>query len=169
MAHPAVADQKNALTHPQGLGVADQAASLLSPRDRGCSILRHILSSRWRFSLHSLLTHDAVLHKRLLVQHFGRSSASIPLGMPLAPMTLHTPTSGGAVMTCNVGGVERPIRIVVGIVVIAVGAFGSLPPAATAIALVVGTIALVTGAIGYCPLWALLGLNTCPAQPPRKA
>jgi hypothetical protein len=72
-------------------------------------------------------------------------------------------------MTCNVGGVERPIRIVVGIFVIAVGAFGSLPPAATAIALVVGTIALVTGAIGYCPLWALLGLNTCPTQPPRKA
>ena len=72
-------------------------------------------------------------------------------------------------MTCNVGGVERPIRIIMGIVVIAVGAFGSLPPAATAIALVVGTIALVTGAIGYCPLWALLGLNTCPAQPPRKA
>ena len=72
-------------------------------------------------------------------------------------------------MTCNVGGVERPIRIVVGILVIAVGAFGSLPPLGMAIALVVGTIALVTGAVGYCPLWALLGLNTCPPQPPRKA
>ena len=72
-------------------------------------------------------------------------------------------------MTCNVGGVERPIRIVVGIVVIAIGAFGSLSPIGTAIALVVGTIALVTGAIGYCPLWALLGMNTCPAQPPHKA
>jgi hypothetical protein len=72
-------------------------------------------------------------------------------------------------MTCNVGGLERPIRIVVGILVIAVGAFASLPPVGTAIALVVGTIALVTGAIGYCPLWALLGMNTCPTETPRKA
>lgn len=72
-------------------------------------------------------------------------------------------------MTCNVGGVERPIRIVVGILVIAVGAFASLPPIGTAIVFVVGAIALVTGAIGYCPLWALLGMNTCPAGPPRKA
>lgn len=72
-------------------------------------------------------------------------------------------------MTCNVGGLERPVRIVVGILVIAVGAFASLPPVGTAIALVVGTIALVTGAIGYCPLWALLGMNTCPNETPRKA
>ena len=71
-------------------------------------------------------------------------------------------------MPCNVGGVERPIRIVVGIVVIAVGAFASLPPVGTAVALVAGSIALVTGAIGYCPLWALLGMNTCPAQPSHK-
>ena len=72
-------------------------------------------------------------------------------------------------MTCNVGGLERPIRIMLGILVIAVGAFASLPPIGTAIALVVGTIALVTGAIGYCPLWAILGLNTCPAETRRKA
>ena len=72
-------------------------------------------------------------------------------------------------MTCNVGGIERPIRIVVGILVIAVGAFADLPPVGTGIALVVGTIALVTGAVGYCPLWALLGMNTCPTPPPRRA
>ena len=72
-------------------------------------------------------------------------------------------------MICNVGGVERPIRIVVGILVIALGAFAGLPPVGTAVALVVGTIALVTGAIGYCPLWALLGMNTCPRETPRKA
>ena len=72
-------------------------------------------------------------------------------------------------MTCNVGGIERPIRIVVGILVIGIGAFATLPPIGTAIALVVGTIALVTGVIGYCPLWALLGLDTCPTDTPRKA
>lgn len=67
-------------------------------------------------------------------------------------------------MTCNVGGVERPIRIVVGIALLGIGAFAGLPPVGTGIALVVGTIALVTGAIGFCPVWTLLGISTCPTQ-----
>ncbi|WP_455246207.1 YgaP family membrane protein, partial [Petrachloros mirabilis] len=69
-------------------------------------------------------------------------------------------------MTCNVGGIERPIRIVVGIAFIGLGAFAGLGAEITAVVLVLGTIALVTGAIGYCPLWALLGLNTCPTSAP---
>ncbi len=71
-------------------------------------------------------------------------------------------------MKCNVGGIERPIRIVVGILALGVGAFAGLPPIGTGVALVVGTIALVTGAIGYCPLWTVLGMNTCPATPAEK-
>jgi uncharacterized membrane protein HdeD (DUF308 family) len=69
-------------------------------------------------------------------------------------------------MTCNVGGIERPIRIVVGVILLAVGAFAGFPPVGTGVAMVVGTIALVTGAIGYCPAWSLLGVNTCPRQTP---
>jgi hypothetical protein len=71
-------------------------------------------------------------------------------------------------MKSNVGGIERPIRIVLGVVLLGIGAFAGLPVEATTVLLVVGTIALVTGAISYCPLWALLGFNTCPTNPPRK-
>ena len=71
-------------------------------------------------------------------------------------------------MTSNVGGIERPIRIVVGILLLGIGAFAGLPAIGTGIALVVGTIALVTGAIGYCPAWSLLGINTCPTTPGDK-
>lgn len=71
-------------------------------------------------------------------------------------------------MACNVGGIERPIRIVLGILLIGIGAFGGLTGAAMGVALAAGTIALVTGAIGYCPLWTLLGINTCPMQSPGK-
>ena len=67
-------------------------------------------------------------------------------------------------MACNVGGVERPIRIVVGIALLGIGAFAGLPPVGTGIALLFGTIALVTGAIGFCPVWTLLGINTCPTK-----
>jgi hypothetical protein len=71
-------------------------------------------------------------------------------------------------MTCNVGGIERPIRIIVGVALLAIGAFASLPLFGTAMVLLVGTIALVTGVIQYCPLWAFFGMNTCPTQMSQK-
>jgi hypothetical protein len=71
-------------------------------------------------------------------------------------------------MTCNVGGIERPIRIVLGILLIGIGAFVGLPPIGTGIMLVAGTIALVTGAIGFCPAWALFGINSCPVSSGKR-
>jgi uncharacterized membrane protein HdeD (DUF308 family) len=71
-------------------------------------------------------------------------------------------------MTCNVGGIERPIRIGLGILLLGIGAFANLPPVGTAIVLVAGAIALVTGVIEFCPVWALLGMNTCRTPTPRK-
>ena len=71
-------------------------------------------------------------------------------------------------MMCNVGGIERPIRIAVGILLIGIGALAGLSTVGTGIALAVGAIALLTGAIGFCPLTALLGINTCAAKPGTK-
>lgn len=64
-------------------------------------------------------------------------------------------------MTCNVGGIERPIRIGSGVLAIMAGLFGGLSGAMSGIALGVGAILLLTGAVGYCPLFTLLGINTC--------
>ena len=52
-------------------------------------------------------------------------------------------------MACNVGGIERPVRIVLGILLIGIGVFAALPPVGMGIALAMGTIALVTGALGF--------------------
>lgn len=71
-------------------------------------------------------------------------------------------------MTCNVGGIERPIRIGLGATLLGLGALGGFPTAATTIALLVGGVALGTGVIGYCPAWTLLGINTCPTKQPDK-
>jgi hypothetical protein len=71
-------------------------------------------------------------------------------------------------MACNVGGIERPIRIVLGIVLIGIGAFAGLPPIGAGVTLVAGTIALVTGAIGFCPVWSLFGINTCPMDAGKR-
>ena len=72
-------------------------------------------------------------------------------------------------MACNVGGIERPVRIVLGVLLIGIGVFAGLPPVGTGIALAMGTIALVTGAIGFCPVWTLLGINTCPLQSGKES
>ncbi|HAP41263.1 MAG: DUF2892 domain-containing protein [Nitrospira sp.] len=71
-------------------------------------------------------------------------------------------------MACNVGGIERPIRIVLGILLIGMGVFGGLTGAAMGAVLAVGAIALVTGVIGFCPAWTLLGINTCSMQSSGK-
>ena len=67
-------------------------------------------------------------------------------------------------MKSNVGGVERPIRIIVGILLIGIGAFAGLPPIGMGLLVVAGTIALITGAIGFCPLWTMFHINTCPTN-----
>jgi hypothetical protein len=71
-------------------------------------------------------------------------------------------------MSCNVGGIEPPIRIAVGILLIGIGALAGLSAVGTGIALALGVIMLFTGAIGFCPLTALLGINTCAAKPGTK-
>lgn len=48
-------------------------------------------------------------------------------------------------MTCGVGGAERPIWIMLGILLAGLGALGWLPTAGTVTALIAGVVALVTG------------------------
>ncbi len=72
-------------------------------------------------------------------------------------------------MTCNVGGIERPIRIGAGVLAIMAGLFSGLSGAMSGIALAVGVLLLLTGAVGYCPLFTVLGISTCtPASGPKK-
>jgi hypothetical protein len=63
-------------------------------------------------------------------------------------------------MTCNVGGVDRAIRLLIGLGLLLL-AFLALDGTAR---WVVGGIALVpigTGLVRFCPLWAMLGITTC--------
>ncbi|MBH0201920.1 MAG: DUF2892 domain-containing protein [Nitrospira sp.] len=72
-------------------------------------------------------------------------------------------------MMCNVGGIERPIRIGVGLLAIMIGLFAGFSAAITGTALAVGAILLLTGAVGYCPLFTLFGISTCtPASGMKK-
>lgn len=60
-------------------------------------------------------------------------------------------------MKKNVGGIERAARAIVGIAVIAVGVYYQSWWGA------IGAVLLVTAALGWCPPYALLGINTAQA------
>jgi hypothetical protein len=57
----------------------------------------------------------------------------------------------------NVGGLDRILRIVAGIVLLALGWFGPLGWWG-----LIGLVPLATGLMSTCPLYTILGLNTCP-------
>ncbi|PPB81725.1 Protein of unknown function (DUF2892) [Albidovulum inexpectatum] len=63
----------------------------------------------------------------------------------------------------NVGTTDRIIRIVVGLALIAWWYF-SPGMGLRWLPLVLGIIALATGLLSTCPLYSILGINTCPMK-----
>jgi hypothetical protein len=63
-------------------------------------------------------------------------------------------------LTTNVGNLDRFIRIVAGLALIA-AALGLYGPAYTTPWGWIGVVALVTGFVGNCPAYSLFGFKTC--------
>ena len=59
-------------------------------------------------------------------------------------------------MKTNVGGIDRIARIVFGITLIALAATGTIGLWGW-----IGLVPLGTALVGFCPLYPLLGINTC--------
>jgi hypothetical protein len=60
----------------------------------------------------------------------------------------------------NVGRHDKSIRLVVGLVLLTLAVF-SLSGAWATIAGVMGLFLMGTGFFGFCPIYRLIGLNTC--------
>lgn len=59
-------------------------------------------------------------------------------------------------MTKNVGGIDRVLRIVLGLVLIVLAATGTV-----GLWGYIGVAPLLTGLMGWCPPYAIFGWNTC--------
>jgi len=57
----------------------------------------------------------------------------------------------------NEGTLDRTIRVILGLAVLSLAFIGPRTPFAY-----LGIIPVVTGLLGFCPLYRLLGLSTCP-------
>jgi hypothetical protein len=59
-------------------------------------------------------------------------------------------------MNKNIGTLDRTLRIVVGLALIALAATGTVGPWGW-----IGVVPLGTGLVGWCPAYTLFGIKTC--------
>ena len=62
-------------------------------------------------------------------------------------------------MSSNIGSLDRIVRIVAGIVLIALVFIGPQTPWGW-----IGLVPLLTGLAGWCPAYRLVGLSSCPVS-----
>lgn len=61
-------------------------------------------------------------------------------------------------MKRNEGSLDRGLRVTAGVALIGLAVSGLLGPWAY-----IGVVPLATGLMGWCPLYTVLGINTCKA------
>lgn len=62
-------------------------------------------------------------------------------------------------MKANVGGIDRILRIVLGLALIGMTLAGFIGVWGW-----IGVVPLLTGTVGFCPLYPLFGFSTCPLK-----
>ena len=62
-------------------------------------------------------------------------------------------------MRINEGTADRALRIGCGLLLIGLAVAGVVGPWGY-----IGVVPLLTGAVGMCPLYSILGINTCPSN-----
>ena len=67
-------------------------------------------------------------------------------------------------MPQNVGGIDRTLRIIIGLVLIALVFVGPKTNWGW-----IGVVPLLTGLIGWCPPYSLFGWNSCSVKPRSDA
>ncbi|SBR51535.1 MULTISPECIES: YgaP family membrane protein [unclassified Halomonas] len=59
-------------------------------------------------------------------------------------------------MKSNVGGIDKILRILIGVVLMLLALFGTIGVWGW-----IGLVPLATGLFNFCPAYKLLGINTC--------
>lgn len=69
-------------------------------------------------------------------------------------------------MTINVGTVDRYVRVVLGLVLIAYALYYQASPYSWLGW--IGVVPILTGVFGTCPVYSILGMNTCQTNLPHS-
>lgn len=65
-------------------------------------------------------------------------------------------------MSANVGGLDRMLRIILGLALIAYAIPLGFPDTGWNAVGWIGIVPLLTALVGFCPAYTLLGVSTCP-------
>ncbi|MEO6976053.1 MAG: DUF2892 domain-containing protein [Gallionella sp.] len=64
-------------------------------------------------------------------------------------------------MKVNEGTTDRALRVIAGLVLIGLAVSGTIGVWGW-----IGVVPLLTGLFGFCPIYAIFGMNTCPMKKP---
>lgn len=67
-------------------------------------------------------------------------------------------------MKKNVGNADKLIRLILAVVFGALYFSGTVTGTPGYVLLALGAIFVITSLVGFCPLYAIVGLNTCPTK-----
>jgi hypothetical protein len=67
-------------------------------------------------------------------------------------------------MKKNMGSVDRIIRVVIAIIFALLYFSGTVTGTLGMVLLVLGTVFVLTSLVSFCPLYTLVGINTCPKK-----
>ena len=67
-------------------------------------------------------------------------------------------------MKKNMGNADRTIRILAAIVFAVLYFTGTVTGTWGIVLLVLGAVFVLTSLVGFCPLYVMFGMNTCPAK-----
>ena len=67
-------------------------------------------------------------------------------------------------MKTNMGTLDKVIRVIVALVAAALVYYNVVEGVYSYILLVITAIFLLTSLVGFCPLYGIFGLNTCPTH-----
>ncbi|MEX1190299.1 MAG: DUF2892 domain-containing protein [Bacteroidia bacterium] len=67
-------------------------------------------------------------------------------------------------MKSNVGNTDKAVRISMAILLAALYFTGTISGIIGVIALVVAGVFVLTSLVGFCPLYAIFGMSTCPRK-----
>lgn len=65
------------------------------------------------------------------------------------------------IMKTNMGGMDRVVRLIIALVVVALYYFGVISGTLATVLLVLAGIFVLTSLVSFCPLYTLFGINTC--------
>ena len=65
------------------------------------------------------------------------------------------------IMKKNMGSTDRVIRLLLAVILAALAYFGVLTGTAATVLYVVAAVFALTSFISFCPIYTLLGINTC--------